>query len=197
MSVEGNRKQVRVPLTSEQIREVIAFKRLKKFREVEKFKKTKKYKVLNIFNILCVAVYCEMIFCMYGPAIYETAICSKASVADYGAIVDNKRTINFMTVWDQQGKSYKFYVGEYIQLPKPNSVFYIGKDFLLRKEIKVMICTSACDYRIWRTTPLVFLGIFISVITFLVFANNMNMINYSLIAISWLNGINLLYFVVI
>lgn len=197
MPSEGTRKQARVPLSSEQIREVIAFKKLKKLKEIERFKKTNKYKVLNVFNILCVMVYCEMIFCMYGPATYETAICSKANVDDYGGIVDGKRVTNFMSVWDKNNKSYKFYIGEYVQVPKPNSVFYIGKDFLLRKEIKVMISTSAAEYRIWRTTPLVFLGIFISVVTFLVFANNMNMINYSLIAISWLNGINLFYFIVV
>lgn len=197
MPLEGNKKSSRVPLTPDQIKEVIAFKKQKEFKQIEKLKKTKKYKILNVFNILCVIVYCEIIFCMYGPANYQTAICKKASVEEFGDIINGKRSVNFMSVWDQNNTHYKFYVGEYIQLPKPNSVFYVGKDYFLQKEIKVLISTSISEYRLWRVIPLVFLGIFVTLITMLVFAHNMNMINYSLIAVSCMNAINLLYFILV
>lgn len=197
MPVEGNKKQSRVPLTPDQIKEIIAYKKAKAIKQIEFFKKTRKYKILNVFNIFCVVIYCEMIFCMFGPSTYESAIVKKANVDEFGEIMNSKRSIRFMSVWDANGKHYKFYVGENIQLPLPNSAFYIGKDFLLRKEIKVMVSTSPNEFRIWRVTPLLFLGLFVTVITMMVFFNNMNMINYSLIAISSLNAINLFYFIVV
>ncbi|MBL7917538.1 MAG: hypothetical protein JNM96_04015 [Bacteroidia bacterium] len=196
MPFEVPKKQGRTPLTAEQIKDIIAYKKQKELRLLLKFKKTRKYKVLNVFNIICVLIYCEVIFCMYGPAKYTALVCEKA-IAEYGIVVNGKSTIDFLNVYSTEGNSYKFSIGEYIQIPKPNTVFYVGKDFLLNKEIKGMVITSAEEYQLWRVTPLIFLGIFVTLVTMLVFFHNMNMINYSLIAISWLNAINLLYFIVI
>lgn len=197
MPLEGNKKQGRVPLTSDQIKEIIAFKRLKHYKQVQKLKGTRRYKVLNVFNIISILVYCELIFCMFGPAIYTPHKVTKANADEYGKFVDKKRVVSFMSVWDENDTRYKFYVGESIQTPLPNSVFYVGKDFLLQKEIKVMVHTSLSEYRLWRVVPLIFLGIFVSIITLLVYMQNMNMVNYSLIAISVLNAINLFYFIVV
>lgn len=197
MPGEGSKKAPRVPLSSEQIKEIIAYKRQKQLLGIEKLKKTKRYKILNVFNILSVMVYCEIIFCMYGPATYEVKTCVRANADAYGEIINGKRSIDFMTVIDENEKRYKFYVGDYIQIPKRNSQFYIGKDYLLRKEIKVMISSSTSEYRLWRITPLIFLGVFVTIITMLVFFNNMNMINYSLIAVSLMNALNLFYFIVV
>ncbi len=196
MPFEAPKKQGRTPLTAEQVKDIIAFKKQREQRLLLKFKKTKKYKILNVFNILCVVVYCEVIFCMYGPAKYTSYICEKAT-AEYGVLVNGKYTIDYLNVLSTNGNYYKFSIGEHIQIPKPNTVFYVGKDFFLNKEIKGMVITSNNEYQLWRVKPLIFLGIFVTLITMLVFFHNMNMINYSLIAISWLNVINLLYFIVI
>jgi len=195
MLFEGGKKSSRIPLNQEQVKEIIAYKKQKQLVAIQKLKKTKRYRVLNIFNVIAVIVYCEIIFCMYGPATYEVSTCVKANIDSYGEVINGKRSVDFMTIADQNQNRYKFYVGEYIQLPKPNSEFYIGKDYLLRKEIKVLVSTSEEEYIIWRITPLIFLGIFVTAITMLVFFNNMNMINYSLIAVSLMNGINLFYFI--
>ncbi len=197
MQNEGSKKQSRVPLTSEQIKEVIIFKRNKQIRQIQKLKKTRRYKILNIFNILCVFVYCELIFCMYGPAIYHPGICTKANIDEYERNGENARDVKFLSVWDEHDAHYQLYVGEQIQVPLPKSVIYIGTDFLLQKELKMVVSTSEEEYRLWRVIPLLFLGIAITLITFLAFANNMNMVNYSLIAVSVMNGINLLYFIVV
>lgn len=197
MTFEGNKKQARVPLTPEQIKDIIIYKRNKQTKQIEKLKKTTHYKILNIFNIISVIVYCEMVFCMYGPAIYTKEVCKKATIDQYERDAGPERVIQFMSVWNQDNEQYQLYIGENIQLPKPNSDFYIGRDFILQKEIKAMVSTSEAEYRLWRVIPLVFLGIAVSLITFLVFAHNMNLVNYSLIAVSLMNAINLLYFIVV
>jgi hypothetical protein len=197
MPVEGNKKQPRVPLTPEQLKEVIVFKRNKQIKQIEKLKKARHYKILNVFNIICVLVYSEIIFCMYGPAIYTQCICEKAVVDEYERSTSDGREIRFLNVWDSNGEEYKLYVADQIQVPLPNSVMYVGKDFLLQKVVKVVVSTSESEYRLWRVVPLIFLGISITLITFLAFANNMNMVNYSLIAVSVMNAINLSYFIVI
>ncbi len=197
MTFEGNKKQSRVPLTPEQLKDVITFKRNKQTKQIEKLKKTRRYKVLNIFNIISIIIYCEIVFCMYGPANYTKDVCTKANIDEYMRDVGPERVIRFMSVWGKNDAHYQFYVGENIQLPKPNSDFYVGKDFLLQKEVKVMVSTSVSEYRLWRVIPLIFLGISVTLITFLVFAHNMNLVNYSLIAVSLMNAINLLYFIVV
>jgi hypothetical protein len=195
MPVEGNKKQPRVPLTTEQLKEVIVFKRNKQIRQIEKLKKTRRYKILNIFNIISVLIYSEIIFCMYGPAIYTQTVCTRAAAEEYERATGDEREIRFLNVWDANGEEYKLYVSDQIQVPLPNSVMYVGKDFLLQKVVKVVVSTSESEYRLWRVVPLIFLGISITLITFLVFANHMNMVNYSLIAVSVMNAINLFYFI--
>lgn len=198
MPVEGNKKQARVPLTPEQIKEVIIYKRNKQIKAIEKLKKTRRYKILNIFNIVCIFVYCEMIFCMYGPAIYRPLVCVRSNIDQYNQGPGSQRNeVTFLTVWDQHGNQYQLYVADTIQKPLPNSTFYVGEDFLLRKEVKAVVNTSESEYRLWRVVPLIFLGISVTLITFLAFNYNMNMVNYSLIAVSVMNALNLLYFIVI
>jgi hypothetical protein len=198
MPVEGNKKQPRVPLSSEQLKEVIIFKHNKQVKAIEKLKKTWHYKILNIFNIICVFVYCEMIFCMYGPALYHPLVCTKANVDEFNrGTGSQKDEVTFLSVWDQYDNRYQLYVADTIQKPQPNSTFYVGEDFLLRKEVKAMVNTSQAEYRLWRVIPLVFLGISITLITFLAFTYHMNMVNYSLIAVSVMNALNLMYFIVI
>ncbi len=197
MPVEGNKKPQRVPLTPEQLKEVITYKRNKQIIQIEKLKKTRRYKVLNVFNIISVLIYSEMIFCMYGPAIYTETKCSKAIVDEYERADGDEREIRFLKVWDEHNDEYKLYVSDQIQVPLPNSLMYLGKDFLFQKVVKVAVSTSDSEYRLWRVVPLIFLGISITLITFLAFANNMNMVNYSLIAVSVMNAINLMYFIVV
>lgn len=197
MPVEGNKKPQRVPLTPEQLKEVITFKRNKQIKQIEKLKKTRRYKILNIFNIISVLIYSEMIFCMYGPAIYTQTVCTRATVDEYERTSGDGRDIRFLKVWDEYNEEYKIFVSDQIQVPLPNSLMYLGKDFLFQKVVKVIVSTSESEYRLWRVVPLIFLGISITLITFLAFANNMNMVNYSLIAVSVMNAINLFYFIVV
>ena len=123
MPFEGNKKQARVPLTPEQIKDVIIYKRNKQIRQIEKLKKTTHYKILNIFNIISVMVYCEMVFCMYGPAIYTKDVCKKATIDGYVRDAGPERVIQFMSILSQNDSHYQLYIGENIQLPKPNSDF--------------------------------------------------------------------------
>jgi hypothetical protein len=191
------RRQARQVNSPEKIQEILAFKRQKQLRQILKLKKTRYYRVLNIFCIICVLIYCELIFCMFGPARYRQEHCVKAVADEFRGMNGKRRIIHFMSVYTENDRQYKFMVDEAIQLPLPNSVCYIGKDFLLNKEIKIMISTSVSEYRLWRVVPLVFLGFVVTLVTLLVFVYNMNLENYSLIAVSVLNAINLLYFVVV
>ncbi len=194
MSFVPGKKTRRTPLHPDQVKEIILRKKKREYFLIQKFKKTKRYKALNIFNILCVLVYSEIIFCIYGPARYENLICEKVS-ANYGPYVNGKATIRNLLVYTNDGKTYLLSVDEYIQLPRPNTVFYLGKDYLLNKEIKAMVSTSSKEYRLRNDEPLIFLGIFVTLITMFVFYHNMNMINYSLTAVSIFNGLIMLYFI--
>jgi hypothetical protein len=190
-------KQTRQASSADKIQQVLAFKKQKQIRQIIRLKNTKYYRVLNAFCVVSVLIYSELVFCMFGPARYYESICVKAVADEYRGLEGKKRKIHFMSVYTPDEKQYKFMVDEAIQLPLPNSVCYIGKDFLLNKEIKIMISTSTSEYRLWRVIPLVILGLIVTLVTILVFVHNMNQVKYSLIAVSVLNGINLLYFILV
>jgi len=194
MSFVPGKKNMRGNLSAEQIREIIIRKKQREYKAVQKFKKTRRYKVLNVFNVLCVLVYCEIIFCMYGPVRYTHSTCVKAT-AEYGAIVNGKNTIRTLLIVNNTGDVYRLTINDQIQIPRPGTSFYLGKDFILNKEIKAMVSTSLKEYRLRNDEPLIFLGIFVTLITMFVFYQNMNMINYSLTAVSILNAVNMMYFI--
>ncbi|MGE0569439.1 MAG: hypothetical protein AB7O73_15980 [Bacteroidia bacterium] len=180
--------------TPEQIQQFIALKKAKRLKQIEIFKRTFRYKWMNVFNIICLVVYTEMIICTFGPSHYDEKICSKSRIKDFTKNGDNARVINRMTVWDENGKEYMFFVNEMIQPPVANSKFYVGKDFLMNKELNVMIETSSSKFRLWYALPFLFLGVMVSIVTFFIYLLNMNLFSYSLTAITLLNALNLAYF---
>jgi hypothetical protein len=180
--------------TPEQIQQFIALKKAKRLKQIELFKKTFRYKWMNVFNVICLIVYTEMIICAFGPTHFEERVCTKSRIKDFTKNSENARVINRMIVSDESGKEYMFFVNEMIQPPAINSTFYVGKDYLMNKELKVMIETSSSSFRLWYALPFLFLGIMVTVVTFFVYLLNMNLFSYSLTAITLLNALNLAYF---
>lgn len=195
----AKKRPPRNPLSSEEVAEVIAVKKIREQLKLQKFKKTKLYKHLNIFNIACFFIYCELLFCFFNPCHYQTHYAKKV-IVDYGKERNekNEAIITSLKITDVNNNYYELLVNDYITAPSGNyCAFNIGKDFILQKQIKGGLLTSPKLFRIQRAGPLLFLSAFLVILACIFFWYNLNFSDHSLKAISLINALTMLCFLLI
>ncbi|MDP1800609.1 MAG: hypothetical protein Q8L81_04610 [Bacteroidota bacterium] len=198
MKEEGKKRAPRIPLTPEEVAELVEIKKIRAFNKVQRFKRSFIYKFLNCFNVFCFFVFCELIISFYGPCHYQTHY-SKNVLVTYGDKKNEagKRKISDIVIIDVNDKSYNLIVNEFIETPAKYTAFKVGKDYLLRREIKAYINTSDDYYRIQDASPILFLSVFIGTFSLIFFSYNLNQNLHSLGAISIINAITLMAFLCI
>ena len=192
MAPEPKKRPRRTPLSAEEVANMIAFKKRKEILLLQKFKKSRLFKVLNIFNIACFFIYMELLFCFFGPCNYETHY-SHNIVPKHGQLIreDGKSIVSSMDVFCANGRTYNFVIEDFVNTPPKKIKFYIGKDFLLRKDLKGAFENSDTFYRLFSASPILFLCVLVSIISFIAFLYNLNENTYSLPAITVLNVLTL------
>jgi hypothetical protein len=198
MKEEGKKRAPRIPLTPEEVAELVEIKKIRAFNKVQRFKRSFKYKFLNCFNVFCFFVFCELIISFYGPCHYQTHY-SKNVLVTYGDKKNEagKRKISDIVIIDVHDKNYKLIVNEFIETPAKYTTFKVGKDYLLQREIKAYVNTSDDYYRIQDASPILFLSVFIGTFSLIFFSYNLNQNVHSLGAISIINAITLIAFLCI
>src|SRR5687767_2284773 len=88
MALENRKRLRRTPLSSEEVANIIAFKKRRELLILQKLKKSKIYKFLNIINIACFFIYLEILFCFLGPCIIQKHE-AKDIIARYGEGYEN------------------------------------------------------------------------------------------------------------
>src|SRR4051812_33712239 len=108
MASEQNKRSRRIPLSSEEVATVIAFKKRREQIRLRRLKGSLSYKALNIFNIICFFIFCELIFCYFGPCSYHTSF-SESVAALYGqdSKGDGTPIVSELDIKDVKGKTYK------------------------------------------------------------------------------------------
>ncbi len=200
---ETNKRPARIPLTPDEVKDFIRLKKHKEKVKLERFKQTKTYKVLNVFNIICIIIYTEIVFAFLGSCNFTTHYVRSTEVYYSDEIKGGIRCYSsaiFKTVND---KVYDVSVRDTCQLPglptaeyKPSKI-HVGKDWLLKKEIKVRVKKGGKDFYIKRAFPLLFISILWGIVTFVLFGYNMNQNNYSLNVITFVNLITMLSFMLL
>lgn len=194
MNSEGKKRQPRIPLTPEEVADLILIKKIKEHHRLQAFKGTRRYKILNLFNVVSFFIYCELVCCIIGPCHYQTHF-SRNIVTEYGEhLPGNKRVIEGLKLIGVNGNQYELSVHEYIPAPTRYSAFDIGKDFLLQKEIKGVVETSEKSYLTQLAFPLFFLSVFVGIFSFIFFFFDLNQNPYSLWALSSINAITVFGF---
>jgi hypothetical protein len=192
MSPESHRKR-RIPLTPEEVAGVIEFKKRRDHIRLIKLKKSWRYKAQNVFNIICFFIFCELVFCYWGPS-RATEYEATAVRAAYGADAKGDGTpivgeIEFETA---KGKHYKLLVNDYVQLPEKGTIFQICEDFLLRKDLKGTFEGAERKYRVFAASPVLFLCVFTSFIMLVGICYNLNENEHSLLGLTTVNFMTLL-----
>jgi len=188
---EPNKRPRRNPLTSEEVSHIIAHKKKKELVTLERLKKTRYFKVYNIFNILCIFIYLEVLLCYFGPCHYQQHY-STSVVPHYGSgkSVNGKLFISDIDV--SEGRMvYKFIIEDVIEVPAKTVRFVIGKDFLLQKELKGVFESSENAYRLFSASPVLLLCAMVCSISFFGFIMNLNQNAYALGSLSTLNFLTL------
>ncbi len=189
MKEEGKKRAPRIPLSPEEVAELVEIKKIREFYKLQQFKKTKTFRILNCFNVICFFIFCELVISFYGPCHYQSRYSKNVIVTFDDKIDENKhRVIEDINMIDVNGKNYKIVIGEFIQTPQKYSEFKVGKDYLLQREIKAFVETSQNYYRIQSASPILFLSVFLIVFSLIFFSYNLNQNPNSLLAISMING---------
>ncbi|MBA2611284.1 MAG: hypothetical protein H0U95_04880 [Bacteroidetes bacterium] len=195
MMEEGKKRQPRIPLTPEEVAELVEIKKIRAFNKLQRFKSSRIYKVLNCFNVLCFFIFCELIISFYGPCHYQIHYTKNVLVSFSDKKDENgKRRISDIVIIDVQDKTYKLMVNEFIETPLKYTAFKVGKDYLLQREIKAFVNTSENYYRIQKASPILFLSVFLGIFSLIFFSYNLNQNIHSLGAISIINAITIMAF---
>jgi len=198
MSRETNKRPRRNPLTSEEVSNIIAHKKKRELMALMLLKKSKTFKILNIFNVVCVFIYFELLFCYFGPCHYQKHY-SLRTIAHYGGspVENGKLHVTDVDVYDVAGKIYKFVIEDCIDPPGNTIAFIVGKDFLLQKDLKGAFESSGTVYRLFSASPVLLLSLLASFISLFGFMMNLNENTYTLGGLSILNFLALLAIVCI
>jgi hypothetical protein len=193
MATEPNKRPRRTPLTHEEVATVIELKKRREHIKLLKLKRSGAYKIQNIFNVACFFIFCELIFCYFGPCHYQLHY-SENVVATLGmeAKGDGTPIVSEIDMICAHGKTYKFIIDDYIELPPKLTTFVVGKDYLLHRDIKGSIAGSNRSYRVFSASPVLFLSIFTSIIMLIAIGNNLNENEHSLTGLTIINAMTLL-----
>ena len=190
MALEHKKRPPRIPLSPEEVAQLVAYKRIKAARKLSNFKRSAVYKIFNTFNIVCFFAYWEIVFCFFGPCHYQTHYSAKV-LARHGDELnaEGRRITTEIDVKSVNGRDYKFLVNDFLEQPLRFSEFSIGKDYLLQKELKGVFEKSDKTYYIQAAGSLLFLAVLMIIISFTSFIYNLNENAYSLNAITAVNAI--------
>ena len=198
MTSEPYKRPRRNPLTSEEVALIIAHKKRKEFVELQKLKKTRTFKCLNVFNIISMFIYLELLFCFFGPCHYKTHTSNGVVTHfDHVDFTSSKPVISSLDIYETGGSIYKFIIEDHLLLQTQKIQFVIGKDFLLQKELKGSLETSEESYRLFAASPLLLLSGLMIVFSVFVFALDLNQKVHTLFGLSTLNFLTLLAIVCI
>ena len=187
------RRHRRQHLTAEEVAEIVALKQRREHMRLHRFKRTTFYRCANIFNVLSFFLHFEILICFIGPCIYARHVARQVQPNFSGKINEmGEQAISSMEVYSETGRRYVFVVNDFVDIPRAKTEFFVGEDYLLRKELKGTFDDDETTYRIFRASPILFLSILALAASVLGYANNLNEHAYSLTAIAVVNGLTVL-----
>lgn len=193
MALEQNKRPKRVPLTNEEVANVIAYKKRRDIIRRLKLKNSLPYKIQNIYNVASFFVCCEIIICFLFPTNYEPHFSTHMRVQYSDVYNENgKPVVSKITARDTEGREFDIMINDYIETPPNESFFFIAKDYLIQKDLKGRFPHSDHNYSLYTVGPVLLLCSFVIIVSLIIYINNLNETAYSLTALTVLNTLALL-----
>src|ERR1051325_7037141 len=171
MPQESNKRPPLVPLTPDEVKEFIRFKKYRERAKIERFKKTRTYKILNAFNVISIVIYTEIILAFLGSCDFSAHYIQSTNVYTGEEAIGGKRIYSSAVFKMVNGKEYDVSIRDTITLPAIHgklytpAKLYVGQDWILKKEIKIRMDLAEKDYYIKRSFPLLFISILFGFVT--------------------------------
>lgn len=197
MPFEYKKRPPRKPLSPEEVLDFIYRKKIRQQELLEKFKKSKTYKYLNALNVFCIIVYTEIIFCFLGPCHFHAHYIKNISGYYTKQTIGNKRVCGSALIDSYSERLYDVSLQDTLTLPKQNTRFVVGSDWILQKEIKTRFDSVDSFYYLMRAFPLTLVSILMGMVTCVVFGYNLNQNRYSLQVISFINAFTIISFLLL
>ncbi len=201
MAPQSNNKPPRQPLSPEELSYFIKLRKLRQLKVIEKFKKSRTYKVLNGFNLVAIVIYSELIFSFLGNCNFEGHYMKSFTPLSGNESLGGKRIYNSFMITSVNDVVYDVTLHDTCgTLPDPTKRlerFYVGKDWIFQKEIKVKYSDYSDSYILKPAASLLFISCLMGIVTFSAFGYNLNQVELSLVSISILNAISLLCFLLL
>lgn len=192
MQREPNKRPRRIPRTSEEVNEFIAYRKRKERLALASFKKTTIFKILNICNVLCIFVFVQIVFCYLGPCHYQTHYTYHVNSRIGREFKPNgQANISELDLYALDGNMYTVVINDFIKVPDKFTSFKIGKDFIMQKKLKVVLNHDNQAFRLFLASPVIFLSFFLSFVSFMAYHFNLNENLFSLWGLVSLNILTL------
>jgi hypothetical protein len=192
MASEPPKRHKRTPFSQEEVAEMIALRKKRAHIKLLRFRKSKGYIVMNVFNLACIFIYLEILFCFFGPSDKEhisyTEVHPNYRARSKGA----HDLISSMDVIAVNGYTYNFLVKDDRTVPESPGEMIMGQDFLLQKDLKATFPPHETSFRLFAASPVLVLAALVIFIAFIAFYYNLNEEAYSLMALTVLNSLTML-----
>jgi hypothetical protein len=198
MQDEQPRKKQRIPLSAEELYYFKKSKQLNELKKIQEFKASFFYKFFNYFNIFSASLlsYCILsilICCQWQTAYIGEIHCSYDS---YNS--DTKRlSICKLEITTKAGEMIDVNTTQLFEKPQLNEMFFVGKDFLFGKIIKIKLANSSQSYWHIYTYPSITVCVFALLMGFFVYKINKHLSINGLLFVSILFTLANLYFILI
>lgn len=198
MQEEQPRRKPRIPLSPEELYYFKKIKHLKELKKEEDFKASSFYKNINRVNIILTAFLAYCVFSILVFCNWQTSYILKATIS-YGEFdpTVQKYSISEIKITTTNGELITVKTSDLFQIPQKNEVLYIGRDFILKKIVKVKL--EYDDRSFWHiyTYPLFTVCAFALCLGFFVYKVNKHLTVNGLITVFGLFILASLYFVLI
>ncbi len=196
MPEEQPRRKQRTPLTAEELFYVKKIKELEEQERIIKFKQTKLYKTCNSINVVLVAVlsYCllSIWICTYWQQATIAQVQCKHSKYNKEVKAAEITSIEIETT---NALKLTILTSEFYTPPEEGQHFFIGRDFLFHKILKVKFNSNERVFWHQFTYPKLTLLIFAAGVGFFIYKMNRHLTFNGLIISVALNFIAVLYFI--
>jgi len=198
MQEEQPKRKPRTPLSAEELFYVKEIKKLKELKRIADFKATIFYKIINRANIVFAGFlsYCvlSVLVCCY----WESNLINEVqySYGAYNASI-NKRTIDEIALKTPSGQLLTIKTDELFETPQKNETFYIGRDYIFGKVIKVKFSFDERAFWQINTYPAFTVTLFALCMGFFVYNINKHLSINGLLTVFGLFALASLYFILI
>lgn len=195
---EQPRRKPRIPLSPEELFYMLELRKLKQAQKLQSFKASTFYKLMNLANIVLVALVTYTILSIVTLCVWQKTevVQVKCSYERYSKD-PSKTLISELEMYDVNDNHLSLKTSNLHQCPQKNDNIFLGKDVFFGKILKVCIGQNEDSYWTIFSYAAISLSVFALLISFFIYKVNMHLTIHGLVMSFAILMVATLYFVAI